>query len=96
MRPKDRLALITFNDGCEIAFDFTETSDTGKNQTLLVIENLNANGGTNIYKGLETAVKLISERENKNRNPSILFFTDGIPNYSPARGEVEAMKKLKR
>lgn len=39
---------------------------------------------------------LISQRENKSRNPSILFFTDGVPNYSPARGEVEAMKKLKR
>ena len=39
---------------------------------------------------------LISQRDNKSRNASILFFTDGIPNYSPARGEVEAMKKLKR
>jgi len=25
-----------------------------------------------------------------------LFFTDGVPNYSPARGEIEAVKKLKR
>lgn len=49
-----------------------------------------------MYGAIETAVKIIKEREDKRRNPSILFFTDGIPNYSPARGEIEAVKKLKR
>jgi len=39
---------------------------------------------------------MIEARENKNRNACVLFFTDGVPNYSPARGEVEAMNKLKR
>jgi len=57
---------------------------------------LSATGGTNIYKGLQDAVELIDARENKNRNASILFFTDGVPDYSPARGEIEAMNKLKR
>jgi uncharacterized protein YegL len=96
MRDKDRLALITFNDGATVDFDFTEMGELGKGQALDVIDKIRAQGGTNIYKGLETAVTLIAQRDNKSRNPSILFFTDGVPNYSPARGEIEAMKKLKR
>ena len=80
----------------KLKIDFTEMGEAGKSQALDIIEKINAAGGTNIYKALETGVTLISQRENKSRNPSILFFTDGVPNYSPARGEVEAMKKLKR
>lgn len=40
MRPKDRLALITFNEGAEVDFDFTEMSENGKNSSLSVIDKL--------------------------------------------------------
>jgi hypothetical protein len=39
---------------------------------------------------------MVSDREDKTRNASILFFTDGVPNISPPRGEHESMKKIKR
>jgi len=68
----------------------------GQNNALSLIEGLNPLGGTNMYKALELAVNLIHDRNDKTRDASVMFFTDGIPNYSPARGEIEAVKKLKR
>lgn len=39
---------------------------------------------------------MVVDRDDKSRNASIIFFTDGVPNISPPRGEHESMKKLKR
>jgi len=39
---------------------------------------------------------MVEDRDDKSRNASILFFTDGVPNISPPRGEHESMKKIKR
>lgn len=42
MRDKDRLALITFNDGAKVDFDFTEMGEVGKGQALDVIDKIRA------------------------------------------------------
>lgn len=61
-----------------------------------VIDMLEGRNSTNIYLALETAIKLVQSRADKSRNASILFFTDGVPNFSPTDGEVAALKKLKQ
>ena len=38
---------------------------------------------------------MVDERTDKSRNASILFFTDGVPNISPPRGDQETLKRLK-
>jgi len=45
---------------------------------------------------LETAIKLVQNRPDKSRNASILFFTDGVPNFSPKNGEIAALRELKQ
>jgi len=69
---------------------------TPVNQKLafLTIDGLEGRDSTNIYNALQKAINMVHEREDKQRNPAILFFTDGVPNVSPARGEVEALKKI--
>jgi len=60
------------------------------------VDQLAGRGSTNIYNALQKAVNMVSDRDDKTRNASILFFTDGVPNISPPRGEHESMKKIKR
>jgi Mg-chelatase subunit ChlD len=57
------------------------------------VELLEGRDSTNIYNALQKAINMVHERDDKSRNPAILFFTDGVPNVSPARGEIEALKK---
>lgn len=61
-----------------------------------VVECLEGRNSTNIYLALETAIKLIQARADKSRNASILFFTDGVPNFSPKNGEIAALRELKQ
>jgi uncharacterized protein with von Willebrand factor type A (vWA) domain len=62
---------------------------------ITVIDLLEGRNSTNIYLALETAMKLVQNRSDKSRNASILFFTDGVPNFSPKNGEVAALRELK-
>jgi len=41
-------------------------------------------------------IQLIEKRTDKSRNPAIMLFTDGMPNVSPPRGEIEALKIIKK
>lgn len=61
-----------------------------------VVDMLEGRNSTNIYLALETAMKLVQSRPDKSRNASILFFTDGVANFSPEIGEVAALKELKK
>ena len=60
------------------------------------VEDIEARGSTNAYKALDDACKLVAARASARANASVLFFTDGVPEISPPRGECEALRKLKR
>lgn len=45
---------------------------------------------------LEKALQILDGRDDKTRNSAILMLTDGIPNVSPAQGEVETLKRLRK
>ena len=59
-------------------------------------EEITVGGSTNIYRALVTAIEIIEKRTDKSRNPAIMLFTDGMPNVSPPRGEIEALKIIKK
>jgi len=94
LRPMDRMCLILFDDQVEVAFDFMNVTPVNQKLAFLTIDGLEGRDSTNIYNALQKAINMVHEREDKQRNPAILFFTDGVPNVSPARGEVEALKKI--
>merc|ERR1719195_794197 len=68
----------------------------GRRMAVNKIQATQERGSTNIYGAILEGIKIIEARKDTSRNPSILFFTDGCPNVSPARGEVEALKKVHR
>ena len=70
---------------------------TKENQesAITLINNLRTRGGTNIFGAINKGIDKIVERQDKMRNPQILFFTDGQSNYAPREGTIAALKNLK-
>jgi hypothetical protein len=71
-------------------------SETNKVQIMTSIDSIKPGGQTNIWGAIEKALQILDSREDKSRNSAILMLTDGIPNISPAQGEVETLKKLRK
>ncbi len=89
---------------CIIIYDHQVTQltelllPTDINITLLFdkIDTIKPRGQTNLWGGVEAAISVLDNREDKTRNGAIMILTDGLPNVRPARGEVETLKKLRR
>ena len=90
-----RCAIIVFDNEIEVVFELTIMNEVNKAQCLAVISEIKPRGQTNIWGAIDKAIKILDERVDKTRNGQILLFTDGSPNISPARGEVETLKKLR-
>ena len=90
-----RLAIIKFDNNIDIVFDLMNMTELNKTRALAQIDTITPRGQTNIWGGIEEAIKILDERDDKSRNGAIIMLTDGIPNLSPARGEVETLKRLR-
>ncbi|CAM2835339.1 VIT and vWA domain-containing protein [Rariglobus hedericola] len=76
MRPADRFRIITFNNNAtEILGWTTATPENVANATTLV-KAMQPNGGTNIYAGLQLALKNLDA----DRASSVVLVTDGVTN----------------
>jgi len=75
---KNALAIASFNSGSQVV------NPLGSDQEALVngISNLNADGGTNIPSGINTAIQELQSGNSQNKS-NILLFTDGVPNSEP-------------
>jgi hypothetical protein len=71
-------------------------TDANKVQIMASINTIKPGGQTNIWGALEKALQILNGRDDKTRNSAILMLTDGIPNVSPAHGEVETLKRLRK
>lgn len=82
----DKITIITFNSGVEKIYD----TKYGKNTEEVIkdINELNANGGTNIYDPSIEALKILKEESN-NYTKTIILMTDGESN----NGSVKDLEK---
>jgi hypothetical protein len=90
-----RLSVIIFDNLIEMLFDLLPMTDMNKITALDKITGIKPRAQTNIWGALEMAIDVLDSREDKSRNGAILMLTDGAPNISPARGEVETLKRLR-
>jgi Ca-activated chloride channel family protein len=76
MKPTDRFRIITFSSNARLAQDWT--SATPENVTLAadMLAKLHTEGGTNIYAGLQIALKDLDA----DRASSVVLVTDGTTN----------------
>ena len=92
---KSRLSVIAFDNEIVLISDLKFMNELNKNDTINKIDSIKPRCQTNIWGGIEKAIAILDNRDDKSRNGAILMFTDGSPNISPARGEVETLKKLR-
>jgi uncharacterized protein YegL len=90
-----RLAVIAFDNEIVLISDLKFMNNMNKNDVVNKIDSIKPRYQTNIWGGIEKAIAILDSRDDKTRNSAILMFTDGSPNISPARGEVETLKKLR-
>lgn len=91
-----RLAVIAFDNYIEVIIELQFMTEMNQSSANSKIKDIKPRGQTNIYGALEKAVEILDVRDDKSRNSAILILTDGVPNISPARGEVETLKKLRQ
>lgn len=90
-----RLSIVIFDNNIERITNLTYMTEMNQSTTLAKINNIKPGGQTNIWGGILEAINILDERDDKSRNSAILILTDGSPNISPARGEVDTLKKLR-
>ena len=93
---QSRICIIKFDNSIDIVTPLMYASATNKSQIMTSIDTIKPGGQTNIWGAIEKALDVLDKREDKSRNSAILMLTDGIPNVSPAQGEVETLKKLRK
>ena len=93
--PNDRLCVIEFDSNIRIVQPLTIMTEMNQTSALNKIREIKPGTQTNLWGGLDMALKILSGRDDKTREPHIIALTDGAPNVSPARGEVETIKRLK-
>ena len=93
---QSRICIIKFDNSIDIVTPLMYASATNKSQIMTSIDTIKPGGQTNIWGAIEKALEVLDKREDKSRNCAILMLTDGIPNVSPAQGEVETLKKLRK
>lgn len=91
-----RLGVIIFDNKIELLFDLMCMTEVNKSVAITKISSIKPNGQTNIWGAIDQAVSLLYQRTDKSRNSHIILLTDGIPNNSPSRGEIETLKRLRK
>lgn len=95
LQTQDRLALVTFSSNANVVGPLTAMTTEGKNNMNHHIDNMTIRDSTNIWAGLEKAFGCHSNNAGETgvtRSRTIFLFTDGQPNISPPRGELQTMK----
>jgi len=91
-----RICIIKFDNVIDIVTPLMYATETNKVQIMTSINSIKPGGQTNIWGAVEKALQILDGRDDKTRNSAILMLTDGIPNVSPAQGEVETLKRLRK
>jgi len=94
--PQSRICIIKFDNNIDVVTPLMCATDANKVQIMASINTIKPGGQTNIWGALEKALQILNGRDDKTRNSAILMLTDGIPNVSPAHGEVETLKRLRK
>ena len=94
LNENDRLAIIIFDNIIEEIFSLKFMNKQNIDIALDIIQNIEPRNQTAIWNAIKKAYEILDLREDKTRNSSVILLTDGIPNISPARGEIETLSRM--
>lgn len=90
----DYVSLITFSDLAQVIMEPFQMSSINKTTANNIIDDLQPTNTTNIWDALRLGIEISNNPEFKNKNISLLLFTDGVPNNNPPRGIINSLEKL--
>ena len=93
---KDRLAIVIFDNKIETIFELLPMTPVNVSLCMSKINDIKPGGQTDIWNAIERAYEILGKRSDTTRNSAVMLLTDGIPNVSPARGEIETLKRKKK
>lgn len=96
LNENDRLCVIGFDHEIMEVVRLTQMNNANKIIAMQSIKMMKPRGQTNIWKAITTALDILNAREDKSKNSAIILLTDGIPNSSPALGEVQTLINMRR
>ena len=76
MRPADRFRIITFNNDARELLGWTTATPENVANAITLVKAMQPTGGTNIYAGLQLALKNLDA----DRASSVVLVTDGVTN----------------
>tara|TARA_A100001388_G_scaffold277147_1_gene267059 strand:+ start:881 stop:3277 length:2397 start_codon:yes stop_codon:yes gene_type:complete len=91
-----RLGVVIFDNRIETLFNLMLMTERNSSTACDKISTIKPSGQTNIWDALKSAIQMLNDREDKTRNGHIMMLTDGCPNISPSRGEIETLKRLRK
>jgi Mg-chelatase subunit ChlD len=91
----DRLSLVTFGYNATVVSDLTPMNVKGKQAMNKCINDLRAEGATNLWAGISTGLKVFAQASRSNNVPSMFVLTDGQPNHMcPVQGYIPKLKPV--
>jgi hypothetical protein len=95
--PRDRLAIVSFDDSAETVFPLAYMDEEGHVEAFASLELLRPRGATNLWAGLHSGLESLRSggEEARGRNRTIMLLTDGQPNTVPDRGHIHAIRMYK-
>ena len=86
----DNIALIQFHSSAKVISGLTKMTEENKKKMRTYINNLSANGGTNIYSGLELGLQQVTKDYSKSdRVCSIILLSDGYDGYRSPTADIK-------
>ncbi|CAK9005359.1 unnamed protein product [Durusdinium trenchii] len=100
LSPDDRLAIVTYSDQAQVVLPLTCMDAQGQGEAEAAVQKLRADGQTNLWQGLETALELFRTAPDhgparRAAVPAALVLTDGVPNVEPSGGHLQALRNYR-
>lgn len=100
LNENDRLSVVTFSNNATVVFGLMVMNSTGKSNANSLLDQLEADGMTNLWDGLHTGLQILKHRTEEDgvyvrANAAVLLLTDGTPNIEPPRGNLKMLTKYK-
>ncbi|XP_021759388.1 uncharacterized protein LOC110724272 [Chenopodium quinoa] len=81
LSPSDRLSVVIFASNAERKCKLRQITPNAREEIDFLVQNLVANGGTNISAGLQTALKVLSDPKfTTRRSGAVMLMSDGMQN----------------
>jgi len=88
----DQIAVVAFASQVRIVFPLATMTPNNRREAWKAVDGLRPASCTNLYGGLIRALDMIKDHDEMPSNPSIMLLTDGMPNISPPRGEIQSLR----